>query len=104
GGERISRGALEAHGRWLDAQAYAVACRDLTWNLLMRGYCAEALSWTQRAIGRHEVSSGQASDLSADVGALLTILGRRTEARDHIRRTDRAIEDRAGEGWQRAHG
>src|SRR5207253_2454525 len=77
GGERISRAALEAHGRWLDAQAYVVACRDLTWNLLMRGYCAEALGWTQRAIGRHEASSGQASDLAADAGALLAVLGRR---------------------------
>ncbi len=79
-GAQYARRCLEADGQWLDLFDYLNGCMELAWNLLMRGYCVEALQWLERADRRTEQVDGGGKLIAGHVYALSsaslhTILG-----------------------------
>jgi PAS domain S-box-containing protein len=82
---------LKARGHWLDAFDYLNGCGDLAWNLYMRGYAAEALTWVERGLSYESHASPRANRILGNVfeglGApVLAALGRERESSEALTR------------------
>ena len=60
---------VEEQGNWVEVKDYLIAIVTLSWNLMMRGYVAEALNWTER--GFRECRRNASSAESVQVTLLL---------------------------------
>ncbi|HLY66758.1 MAG TPA: AAA family ATPase [Chloroflexota bacterium] len=74
-GAQLMRECLRVDGTWLDAADFTFAHIDLAWNLMMRGYCREALQLLDRAAERAYPGGGDAFNLNTKAAALLAVLG-----------------------------
>jgi len=83
-GEALMRRCLQLDGAWLDAADLVYAHIDLAWNLMMRGYCREALAFVEAALARAQPGSGESRNLEIKAAALLATLGRTREALDGV--------------------
>ncbi|HEX6512305.1 MAG TPA: AAA family ATPase, partial [Chloroflexota bacterium] len=96
-GEMAMRRSLQLDSAWLDASDYAYAHIELAWNLMMRGYCRDALTLIEETLLRAQPDSGEARNLEFKSAALLAVLGRGSEALASLSRA--AADD--GAGWLR---
>ena len=82
---------LKARGHWLDAFDYLNGCGDLAWNLYVRGYATEALTWVERGLNYESHASQRANRILGNVfealGApILAVLGRERESTEALER------------------
>lgn len=94
--ERLMSRCLEDHAHLLDLVQYAQGCNDLTWNLYIRGYTAEAWQWTTRGLQRLEQTALQRTEIMYVriwAAPLLVILGNGVLASEHSRQIATSIAD-----------
>ncbi|MBV8087111.1 MAG: AAA family ATPase [Chloroflexi bacterium] len=89
--ETRERRVLQTDAVWLDATDFATAHIDLALNLLLRGYCREALAIVQAAADRAQRGSGEHLNLEAKAAAMLAVLGRASEANVRLAAIESAI-------------
>ncbi|HEU0168910.1 MAG TPA: AAA family ATPase, partial [Chloroflexota bacterium] len=99
--EARERRVLQTDAVWLDATDFATAHIDLAINLLLRGYCREALAIVQAASDRAQRGSGEHLNLEAKAAAMLAVLGRPSEANVRLAAIESAIAGEASVWPQR---
>ncbi|HYF62033.1 MAG TPA: diguanylate cyclase, partial [Herpetosiphonaceae bacterium] len=86
--EQMMRHCLEDKAAVLDAVEYSQGCSDITWNLYMRGYVAQAWDWTRRGMLRIEQAPAYYSEahyLRSWAPPLLLTLGDTVGAQEYLR-------------------
>ena len=92
--ERASH-CLKTRGHWLDAFDFLNGCGDLAWNLYLRGYAGEALTWVERGFAFEVHGATHSSRLGnvfeALAAPILAMLGRDTDAELALERSRAAL-------------
>ncbi|MBI3926928.1 MAG: diguanylate cyclase [Armatimonadetes bacterium] len=99
--EHLLKRCLDDRGRWLKTWDYLNACKDLAWNLLMRGYLQEAWAWIERGLRRARLTTRSREALFGHVlipyaGAVLAGIGRGREGMEYLQ----GFQDIAEEDWR----
>ncbi len=92
--EQRMAAALDEHGKWLDSMHYVDGSGDHVFNLVLRGYFREALTWVERQVPRLTFTSGGVRRKQGNPwgGPILVALGRTNDGADLQDRTRDFVE------------
>jgi serine/threonine protein kinase len=96
---------LDERGALLENQDFLTGTADLAWNLMMRGYAAEAWEAIARGLSRAALTTedsraAQGHTYRCYAGPTLAMIGRAEEGGDHLRRYEALMDESPDDKWR----